>query len=373
MPSLNYDVIIIGAGISGSVSAKILAEKGYRVLLVDGETPPREKVCSGVQLGYMEKLIGEKIPKEVLCSNRLKKIRLETPSGRFIEGSMPLLNYWRRDFDYWLTSLALDSGAETRWGTFVKDLTVDNDSAKIVLNSEKIEARYIIGGDGLSTNSITRKTLFHENFSDVITGASVNIYFSGVSLVKPDTLYLFYRKEVSDLMYSWLYYKDKILVIGTSGTKNLSQYANTFLENVKKKFQIHGDEVGRKGYTTQCKGGVLLGVNRLLLVGDAAGLLDLYRGIGMDTAALSGRLCAISISDALEGKGSALENYRQRSNRLVTKIKNNNEKQKIRYANDKAIEESLSKWNIIKGLFSLYRAHLWNQFCKPEEIILIPP
>ena len=373
MPRLNYDVIIIGAGISGSVSAKILAEKGYRVLLVDGVTPPRDKVCSGVQAGYMGKLIGEKIPEEVLCSNKLKKIRLETPSGRLIEGSMPLLNYWRRDFDYWLNSLAMDSGAKTRWGAFVKGLSVDNDSASIVVNNEVIEGKYIIGADGLSTNSITRKWLFPENFSDLITGASVNIYFKGLSMVKPDTLYLFYRKEVSDLMYSWLYYKGKILVIGTSRTKNLSQYVNTFLEDIKKKFQIHGNEVGRRGYTTQYKGGVLLGINRILLVGDAAGLLDLYRGVGMDTAALSGRLCAMSISDALEGKGSALENYKHRSNRLVSKIKDNNIKQRLRYANDKTIEESFNKWNIIKGLILLFKARLWNQFCKPEEIILIPP
>ena len=100
-----YDVIIIGAGISGSVSAKILADGGYRVLLVDRLTPPRNKVCSGVQLKYIEKIIDEKIPDDVLCNNKLRKIRVTIPSGKVLQGKMDLLNFWREDFDFWLRVL----------------------------------------------------------------------------------------------------------------------------------------------------------------------------------------------------------------------------------------------------------------------------
>ena len=41
-----YDVIIIGAGPSGSTAAKILAEKGYKVLLIEKFKMPRYKSCS---------------------------------------------------------------------------------------------------------------------------------------------------------------------------------------------------------------------------------------------------------------------------------------------------------------------------------------
>ena len=43
-----YDVIVVGAGPAGSTAAKVLAEKGLRVLLVERHKLPRYKSCSGV-------------------------------------------------------------------------------------------------------------------------------------------------------------------------------------------------------------------------------------------------------------------------------------------------------------------------------------
>lgn len=43
-----YDVIVVGAGPAGSTAAKVLAERGMRVLLVERHKLPRYKSCSGV-------------------------------------------------------------------------------------------------------------------------------------------------------------------------------------------------------------------------------------------------------------------------------------------------------------------------------------
>ena len=43
-----YDVVVIGAGPSGCVAAKVLAEKGHKVLLVERCKMPRYKSCSGI-------------------------------------------------------------------------------------------------------------------------------------------------------------------------------------------------------------------------------------------------------------------------------------------------------------------------------------
>jgi flavin-dependent dehydrogenase len=370
---LMYDAVIIGAGISGSVSAKMLAESGYKVLLVDKATPPRDKVCSGVQLKYLEKLIGEKIPREVLCSNNLNRVRITLPSGRYLEGNMSLLNFWRKDFDYWLNRLAIDAGADTCWGAKVSDYNAENDSASITINSESIETKYIIGADGLSPSSFMRKVLFPGNFSKELTGSSINLFYSGSSMVKQDTLYLYFRKRLSDIMYSWLYYKNDLLIIGTSSTEKLGHYAEAFVETVKNNFELNGYEVGREGFSTHCKGGVLLGRDRVLLIGDAAGFLDLYRGVGMDAAALSGRLGALSIIDSLGGKGTVQKNYMIRTRELVSMINNNVLKQEARYKSDRALENSFAYRKIIKGRLAMIWANIWNHMCKPEKIKLLPP
>jgi len=44
----NYDVIIVGAGPAGNASAKLLAEKGFNIAIIEKEKLPRDKVCSGM-------------------------------------------------------------------------------------------------------------------------------------------------------------------------------------------------------------------------------------------------------------------------------------------------------------------------------------
>ena len=45
LPEEIFDVLIVGAGPAGSTAALNLAAKGHRVLLLDREQFPREKVC----------------------------------------------------------------------------------------------------------------------------------------------------------------------------------------------------------------------------------------------------------------------------------------------------------------------------------------
>ncbi len=50
-------------------------------------------------------------------------------------------------------------------------------------------------------------------------------------------------------MYSWLYHKDETIVVGTSSTQNLNQYAQEFLETVKNQYSLEGEEIGREGFS----------------------------------------------------------------------------------------------------------------------------
>ncbi|MBD3230225.1 MAG: hypothetical protein GF329_18750 [Candidatus Lokiarchaeota archaeon] len=368
-----YDVIIIGGGIAGSIASKIMARSGLNTLLLEKDKIPRNKVCSGVQLKYMEKLIGEKIPRSKLCKNELRKVNIITPKGRKISGNIGLLNYWRNIFDYWLNQIALENGVEIMDNFIVNDIIKNNDRYIIKNKASEIKAKYILGADGLSPNSISRKILYPENFSDKITGAAINYFFEGTSTVEKNSLYIFYRKEFSNLMYSWVYYKDNKLIIGTSGKDNIEFFSQNFFQEIEKKFDLKGSIIRREGYVTHCNGGICLGKDRILLAGDAAGLLDLYRGVGMDIAAISGNLAGKSIVKAYKKGNSALRNYQDLSRKLINQIERNNQKQEFRYSSDKALEDSLSNINILKGGVKMGFAKIWNKFSSLEDFILLPP
>ncbi len=68
----DYDMIIAGAGPTGATCAKILAEKGYCVLVIEKCKLPRYKSCSGMIIaktaGLVKEYFGVEIPDSVKCT-----------------------------------------------------------------------------------------------------------------------------------------------------------------------------------------------------------------------------------------------------------------------------------------------------------------
>lgn len=368
-----YDVVVIGGGIAGSIAALKTAQGGLSTILLEKEKTPRNKVCSGVQLKYLEKIIGISIPKKKLCKNELGKVVITTPNGRRLSGSLGLLNFWRSVFDRWLNENAVEKGAEFLDDHPVECIKKVDGGYVVESRGRSFFAKYIIGADGLSPNSISRRTISPHDFSENITGSAINYYFKGYSGVDPNCLYIFYRKKFSNLMFSWVYYKDETIVVGTSSKENLIGYAESFYDYIQRQFDLEGTIVRKEGYVTHSLGGICLGRDRMLLAGDAAGLLDLYRGAGMDIAAISGNLAAKSVINSKEKDYPALRYYQSISSGLINQITRNNLKQEQRYSSDKALEESLSFSAIIKARVKMSCAQIHNKFSSYEDYILLPP
>ena len=108
------------------------------------------------------------------------------------------------------------------------------------------------------------------------------------------------------------------------------------------------------------------------MAGDAAGLVDLTRGVGMDSAALSGRLVAKAIIKAEEENSNALRIYTNLMKKVVKKTQKNQGKGIHLLANNKELRKYLRK-NVFKmGMGLLFQSFL-NKFRNPERLTLIPP
>jgi flavin-dependent dehydrogenase len=370
-----YDVVVVGGGVAGSVAARFAAKGGFKTLLIEKFKTPRNKPCSGIQFSYFEKLIGEKIPREKLCRNELFKVEMMTPKGKVLKGKMKMLNFWRSTFDSWLNSLAANAGADFCDNTSLIDFVEDKDKIIVKLATEnmcsEVKARYLIGADGMLSR--VRRKMRPQDFDKKTSGATVNYYFVGDANLDLNTLYMFYKREFCPLMFAWVYLKDDKWVIGTGAKENPLEYADRFFNYVKKKYGLCGEIVKKEGFSSTLKSTIYLGEGRILMVGDAAGLIDLYRGMGMDNAALSGRLAVKAITKAEEEGLEAAKAYENLMRKVVKKIEANAKKQMKRLSSNKELEKSLSPLNMLKGGLHMLIVNRINKMLPPENLIFLPP
>jgi len=369
-----YDVLVVGGGVAGSIAAKLAARNGLKTLLIEKAKTPRKKPCSGIQFSYFERLIGEKIPRESLCRNDLFKTEMMIPTGKIFRGRMPIFNFWRSTFDSWLNSLAVKAGAEFRDEVLLEEFQQDGKVINAKLASRngftEVRARYLIAADGLLSG--IRKKLRPQDFVEKATSGAINFYFKGKTNLDPNTLYMFYNREFSNLMFAWVYMKDDQWVIGSGGDPKPSEYAERFFDYIKHRFSLHGEVVRKEGFASPLKSGVFPGVGNILIAGDAAGLVDLYRGVGMDNAAISGRLAVKAIMKSEKNGRGPCEVYEGLLRGMARKIHRNEARQQTMFATEESLEKSLSPANLFIGGILMLTATQLNRVLSPERMITLP-
>jgi flavin-dependent dehydrogenase len=378
-----YDVVIVGGSIAGSVAARFIAEKGLKTLMVESAKTPREKPCSAIQFKYFEKLVGMKIPKDRLCSNPLTKLYMEWPNGKVFNISFNMLNFTRDVFDSWLNSVAIDTGTEFRDGVRCMDFERSDNGFIVSLKPkhkehERVETKYLIAADGLA--STIRKILRPQDFygkGERARGITMNYYIESENEgeLNPNTLYQFWNLDFNDLMFAWVYKKNDLWVVGTGYTENVIEHCDLLLEYVKKKFNFDGAIIKKEGYASKFRlhepKHVYLGDGKLLFIGDAAGLVDVYRGLGMDAAALSGRRAAKAILKAEKTGNEALKYYKKSMRKLVERIDKNMTRQLINLKTNEDLVRHLKK-NLIKTGFTTFMGNLINKILPASKVILLP-
>jgi geranylgeranyl reductase family protein len=148
----DYDVIVVGAGPAGSTAARVLAQGGARVCLVDKARFPRPKPCGGAlsprTLRYLpdgfEKVVRTQVRRAVFTfrSGRPFEVVSATPMGYLV---------CREEFDSWLKAGAEEAGVSVREGVPVRAIEEMGAGLTVRAGGEALSAATVIGADGANS------------------------------------------------------------------------------------------------------------------------------------------------------------------------------------------------------------------------------
>jgi digeranylgeranylglycerophospholipid reductase len=330
-----FDAVVVGAGTAGCLAAKTIAEKGLKVAIVE-KKPTAE--------------IGEKVCGDALGEHHLKFLGLEKPTGGELEAKIDgikifspdentiftiadkdfvgyLLN--RRLFGQWLLKKATDKGAVlfdnmNFRSPKIQKGAVTGVSAKNMKTGQIVDFRAKVVVDATGYFGMVRKQLPAEMGIDrELDNADVEACYREIRQLKQetkDTRYceIYLNQKASPGGYVWIFPKGGARVnvgIGTcmrkTGYPNPKEqlYATAF-----KKPMFNGSTVITGGAWFDPVRRPLDNMvgNGIVLVGDAASLVNPIHGGGIGPSMLSGYFAGQQIAEAL-GKGAptkeALWNY----------------------------------------------------------------
>lgn len=323
-----YDILIVGAGPAGCAAAYDLARAGRRVLLLDRRSFPRHKACACgltrktlAALRYSVEPVVERVCREIVlqqasedAARREVRVRTRAPS------SPPICAMAVRErFDAFCLAQTLAAGRKGGGATLLKieGLTaLREDASGVELEVATADgvrtfaAPVLLGADG--SNGQTRRLLHGQGepaWSACGFALEACVPYSVLPARLPD------GDAATDLVfdfaplpggYGWLFPKGDHVNIGVGAfapgegdaepklkavtRRLLAEYTRSKLgvELYAVGAHVTGQHLGMGGEGYVPRG-------RVLLVGDAAGLVDALTGEGIHSAVVSGQAAAAAV------------------------------------------------------------------------------
>ncbi|AXG76529.1 geranylgeranyl reductase family protein [Streptomyces paludis] len=315
-----WDVVVVGAGPAGASAAYAAAVAGRQVLLLEKADLPRYKTCGGGIIGPsrdslppgFELPLKERVHAVTFSLNG--KLSRTRRSKRMLFG---LIN--RPEFDASLVEHAQKAGAVLRTGATVSRVeqhgpaVPDRRTVAVVLaDGGTVLARSVVGADGSASR----------------IGGHVGVKMDQVDLgleleipVPPTVAEDWAGRALIDWgplpgSYGWVFPKGDTLTVGVISARGEGAATKRYLEDFVARLGLAGFEPSvSSGHLTRCRSeDSPLSRGRVLVCGDAAGLLEPWTREGISFALRSGRLAgewAVRISeshDAVDARRQAL-NY----------------------------------------------------------------
>jgi geranylgeranyl reductase family protein len=303
-----YDVAIVGAGPSGSATAIHLARAGARVILLDRAKFPRDKPCGGGVTARAFAASPVDLTPQV--EQVVNKVRFSFRLGRFFDYEYPeTLVYMtqRIKLDAYLVAQAAQAGAEVRDGVAVRDIELRREDASLNINGDRVEADVLVGADG--ANGVVARAAGLTPVTDAPVALEAQFPYERVPPEWRELLAL----ELGSMAggYGWSFPKADHFNVGCGGWRNEGGRLRDHLRRLQDHYGLDGRSmVHLRGHHLPTRTGTSpITRGRVLLTGDAAGLVDPMSGEGIHAAFVSGRLAAGAVLRHLDGSEPDLYPY----------------------------------------------------------------
>jgi menaquinone-9 beta-reductase len=318
-----FDAVVVGAGPAGSVAAVVLAGGGARVLLLDRVGFPRDKACGDLlsprAFGVLTDLGIELAGAIPAGDMRLigisgHELLLPCPASK----TLPVhgLAIPRMALDDALVKEALRAGAAFRRGEVRTVGRLEQGRRVLELaDGGRVRTSFVIGADGAHTTIGELGGLVAA--AEVIWAFALR-YYVEAKVDLPTIVYLTVDETRPFPGYGWLFPGPQgcaNLGVGVAlgqtrtGAQVALQLVPRFVERLRALGMLNGErlEARRGGWLKLALAGTTPARGGILLVGDAAALVNPLQGEGVAEAMLSGRAAA----EAILAGGRAEAAYRR--------------------------------------------------------------
>jgi geranylgeranyl reductase family protein len=302
--SHDVDLLIVGGGFAGLAAARAAAAAGAATLVVDAK---REIGARLHTTGILVREAHELLPVPSALTRKVDKVRLYGPSRKSVDLRVPggyFLTTDTKGVLRFMAEQAQAAGARIRVKARFEGGAEDADSVVARVGGESVRARWLLGADG--ARSRVAESFGLGRNTRLLTGLERE--YPLPAGLDPDWLHCFLDSRSAPGYLAWAAPAPGFLQVGLAVAHGRRPRLQPFSDEAEQRFGLDRDHVmERRAGVIPCGGLVSpWAKDRVLLVGDAAGMVSPLTGGGIKLALEQGEKFGAALAAAAEGGPSPI-------------------------------------------------------------------